>query len=356
MDLSWDPTCDESWTRQALDSALILRWAPFTPGLYLDVDSFRMPGFAAFVQAACHNLNFVRLRCTSALEAAQAGSMLASCTSECVTVQVEGLHCPTSFPPAMQALVMKFAREFEWDELAWDAEMPQALLCTLARQRQPPLEELVLLFEVAGPHLCGPFLLAPLRVRLEFALGDKMTCDLSWLQHQPCTRLEVRVSIDTALPTQHQHMLAQLQRLPLDKLILSWNVMFTLELQKRWQGLTPCKELELKLRHPMPYTLQALPRCPRICISLFRPLAVDWAAVTVHAAQYSFHGYPASILRTPRTSLSFWGGGSIPHHLQGAWQLSVKDTDSVQGLQGALQSGGTQYLQNAAAVKAGWAV
>ena len=344
-----DLMCCEDY---ALDSALLLSWAPATQGLYLSLYGFSTPGLAAFVQAACHCLNYVRLPCCSVLEAAQAGSLLSSCTSECVSVHVEGLYCPNSFPPAMQVLCVRFTAEFD-DELLWDAETPQAMLCTLARQTQPPLESLVLQFDADVPqiHLCGPFLLAPLRVRIEFFLKEETVCDLSWLRLQPCSRLKARLCVDTALPAQHQRMLAQLLSLPLDKLILLWSVRFTPELQQMWQCLTLCKELVLILPC-VPERLKMLPRCPVVTIKGFCALAVDCAAVTVTAARYSFHACQHS----KHTRVSFLGGCSMPAHLEGAWQISIHSTASVQGLQGALRSSNALYLQNAAAAIAGWTV
>ena len=230
------------YPRVSFDSSLLLAWAQNMRSLTLGEGSLGMPGISAVVEAASSRLEYVSLECNTVLAAAQAGWLLSSCSRR-LAVEVEGMHSPTSFPPNMHSLFVCFGSQCVIYESPWDPLMPHALLFSLARQ-QPPLEQLSLEFDVPSVPLGCAFYLPRLSIELEITLSDDTHCNLSWLRNQSCRRLSMILHLHTLKPSQHDHIFAQLQPLPLDNLTIRCSIKCTRQaqthLQQRWHRLGLC--------------------------------------------------------------------------------------------------------------------
>ena len=263
-------------------------------------------------------------------------------------------HLPHALPSHMCSLFVSFHNS------AWDPLRACALLYTIAHT-QHRLQTLDLTFEdVTDIRLaCQAYLPMLRKCSLRFTLTKDMVLDLSWLQHQPCNQLSVSIYVCTELARPHQHVTDQLLQLPLHRLSVSSSRESPPPLQVMWKRLAIPDFVVLSLSSPGAalWPLQAFPCCPDIVINATQAqsLVLDWAAVTSHAARFSFH--------MGAVALSIIGGCHVPIHLQGAWQLTIHSAQTVQGLQGAHVHdhadgviGLTQVLPNSAAVAAGWKV
>ena len=329
----------------------------------LNEDSFTVPGLPAFVEAASAaasgHLERLSLECSSTLASAQAGMLLAGC-SRPLCVAVKGSHAPDRFPEQLVGLSVEFEGTGSPDAASWDAQMPEVLLHRLARQKL--LRSLQLNFQVPNVRLACPFQLPAMEVELQFCLSWETLLDLSWMQRQPCSRLSLRIIVDTDSPSQHALVTGQLLLAPLHCLELCWLAAAPVQLQLMWHRVCPSLHLSLSISR-CTTAWQALPRSPSTHIKgcgSWHDLVLDWAALTGHAGSFSLclHGDERLCILG---SLS--GGCSIPPQLEGAWQLQVvsqaqsaEHSSKVQGLQGLQVRGGVRYLQNAAAIAAGWTV
>ena len=347
-------------------SALLQRWAPMVHSICLDRDSLPYPGLPAFLGSASR-LQRLELRCFDQLAAAQADDILPSCTTG-VSLAFAGTHPPSSFPPAMHSLEARFqdARSGSVPPLA-----PSALLYKLARMDLEHLETLSLVWDQAGslqdPHvkLDCPKALRRLNVSITIDLADNTIMDLCWLRHQPCHTLAVRVDILTDLRTQHVKLLDQLRQILVHDLAVTWRYECPQELQQLWQQLTIRDSVVLCFKHTIfskSSPLQFLPKCPKLTIlaylaHLYSPrLYIDWTAVSNQASRFS-------IAVSGAVSLAFVGSQVAMPDIQGPWQLGVYSVVGECGLEdphmrNAQTANGrcVQFMQNAAALAAGWTV
>ena len=335
------------WQQPRLDTALFLSWAPSVHRLYLDTHSLNMPGLPAFAQAAGDQLSVIRARCNSMLAVMQAGHVLSSCIGP-VSLELVGTHAPSALPPNMVSVRLKLVepRAGGAPFKRCDPLTPHALMYSAARLCSS-LKHVSLACKEVAVQLAWPFTLPQLdTLRLELSLRCGTSIDLSWLQRQPCSRLDMVVAVLTDQPSEHQLMVQQLLQLSMHNLTVRWQVALTPDLQLLWQRPFPCRRIRLELAAPMPDALHALPCSPVLVIeSYHHDLSVEWAAVSRHAAQICFI--------MGHRQLSFLNGCSMPNDLDGAWQLSVCSS-AVQGWGGTRAIGNMCYLQNAAATTAGW--
>ena len=347
--------------RIRLDSALLLGWAPGISYFSLVARSYNLPGLVKFVQVASSQNQsdsfFLSMHCDDSLQAAQAGSLLSACSGQ-VSMQLRGSHIPDSFPMQLVALEMSFSPQSNQPLSCNALEVFISRLACLRALRS-------LKFACLGPRirLVSPLNLPELEVSLSFCLATDSVLDLSWLRHQPCSRLSVDIRITTGLPSLHQRVTEQLLPLRLHSLCLQWQVPFLTHLQRMWHRISPCQALELLVGFPAP-ALQFLPRSVKTSISegcrfggaAEADLLLGWAAVSSHAGSFSLFTEYASrvcILDAPST------GCSNPTGIEGPWQLKIRTsslTTSVLGLQGLQARGRVRYLQNDAATAAGWTV
>ena len=256
-------------------------------------------------------------------------------------------HLPQIFPCTLHSLEVTFAIiQDGWS----DPLGPDALLHSIAPLAF--LKELILDL-VAAPYiqLTSRTSLPALSVSLRLAVKHDTVMDLSWLHQQPCSALSVEIYMQTGMPSQHQLAVSQLLLLPLHSLSVYPRCGFPLNLQSMWQRISPSNSFTLDVSGSGPASgvLQALPHCRRIILSTWgSELVLEWAAVSSRAARYSLHSYQGRprILGAPQSGLG------VPAHLEGAWQLTVRSSTSVPGLQGACAHG--HFLQNSAAILAGW--
>ena len=335
------------WQHMRLNSALLLSWAPSIGHLHLDNHSLNMPGLPAFAQAAGNKLSYLQVNCSTALAAMQAGHVLSGCSGP-VFLYLNASHPPCALPPNMLSLQVVLAKARDGNFLLrhYEPSTAEALLYSAVRHCSS-LQHVSLDFKVASVQLSGTFYLPRLdSLRVKISLQPSLCIDLSWLQRQPCSRLDISVAVGTADIAQHQCLVDQLLHLPVTHLTVRWQVALTPELQLMWQRPFPCKRIRLELASPMPDALRALPCSSVLIVESHRhPLTVQWAAVTRHAARICFiMGHKC---------LSFLDGCSMPDSLEGAWQLSVC-LSAVQDWGGARVSGNICYMQNAAASEAGW--
>ena len=82
----------EHYTLDRLDSALVLRWAGHMQGLSLYDETLALPGIAQFLSAAV-TVTEIQVTCTTPVAAAQAGELLARCSS-LTHLDLEGLYMP----------------------------------------------------------------------------------------------------------------------------------------------------------------------------------------------------------------------------------------------------------------------
>ena len=345
--LSVDCHEEPRWQQIQMNSALLLEWAPHILTLHLWADSYEIPGLPEFVQAAS-SLEHIDFKCDSLMAAAQIGHLLPSVSSE-VAIQMRGSHTPGAWPVHLHTLHVEFLVGWEAHKpSSWDPSIPSALLYSIARLEHLESLQLVMDHEPACMLSC-PFRLPELFVSVHLILDVNTVIDLSWLQHQPCDPLSLVITVFTVLPSQHQHLVDQLLRLPLHRLDVHWRSSFPSRLlQMMWQRISVRDRFLLDLQSGAPAgVLQALPGCSRIKVwAVAFDLVPDWKAVSNQAAHFSFH--------MGKACLRIIGSGHVPHDLEGAWQLSVDTDSSVYSLQGGCVQGSVHCLQNAAAVSAGW--
>ena len=329
--------------QKRLDSALLLEWAPTLIGLCLNAHSLNIPGLLTFVKAASKVMYLHIDGCNNLLAAAQAGRLLSSCSNK-LRLIFEGSCTPSLWPQAMTSLTVSVA----WSTTA-DPLMASALVHSLSGHRH--LQNLSLDFSgVSKVLLVSELCLPKLVAKVEFILSERTVLDLRWLQLQPCSSLAVSVTVTTDMLTQHEHVINQLLPLTLHSLTVLWKVTCSSELQLLWQQLHISNRFTLDAEaFPPVDVLQALPHCHQILVIAAADLVLDWAAVTSQAAKFSIDVFDGDLI--------ILGGCQVPDHLEGAWQVTFHLADNMQDLPGTqlkAWAGNMRFLQNAAAVSAGW--
>ena len=264
------------WQQIRLDSALLLSWAPSIERLYLDTHSLNMPGLPAFARAAGDQLHDIRLGCSSMLAVVQAGHVLSSCSGP-VALDLVGSYAPSALPPNMLSLRVELVGIASHSLLTHcDPSTPQALMYSAARHCSS-LKRVSLACKEAAVQLACPFTLPKLdSLRFELSLQHGPAMDLSWLQRQPCSRLDILVAVTTDWPSQHQHLVNQLLQLTMHNLTVRWQVELTPELQLMWERPFPCQRIRLEIYAPIPDALHALPYSSVLLVESHRhPLKVE---------------------------------------------------------------------------------
>ena len=335
-----------------LDSAFALQCAGQAFCLDVRSNAFKVRGVAAFA-AAGKQLNNVQVVCTSILEAAQASCLLGYC-STVTALSLSGDHMPAVLPRTVTKLTAKFSPPAA---CGCDTTQPDALIHHAAFL--PQLRRLELLFSrISQPS--AVLLQACIRLpslqslRISTIWLSAPEIDLKWVQHQPCSRLELVVGADTADIAKHAVIVKQLIHMAPSshsaiKLSLDMKVPFTLELQALWSGLRVMR-FDLYLTADTWAPLQMLPRCSELhlgCSGDDYSAQISWQALSSRAAR---------ILVNMNGELHVTGAGSsAPDNLDQPWQLGVICASSICGLPASQPAKHCRYLlQNAAARAAGW--
>ena len=327
-----------------LDSAFALQWARRVCSLDIRPKVLRLQGLTRFVAAAEH-VTEVNLMCTSMPEAAQAGLLLAQCSTVTV-LSLSGTYMPAVLPSSVKELKASFSPP-------GNSTQPDELICYAALL--PQLSKLELQLSTTVPpavvSLQAPVQLPVLQsLVISKILLSSPSIDLKWVQQQPCNGLGLDILANTSDVARHAAVIEQLSQMTLHRLWLDMKVPFTSELQALWGGLETVY-LELVLWVPTSDPLQILPRCSELHWGYDSqdegPAYVSWAALTSRAARI--------VLHTDGELHVVGAGRSAPYHLHEPWQLEVANASAVYGLPASQPAGDCKYfLQNAAARAAGW--
>ena len=252
--------------------------------------SYSLPGMAAFLQAAC-NLESLELESPDLISSAQADHLLQLC-SQVQHVRIQGgcSHLPSHFPASLATLDVSLHSA----GLDFDVQQPSALIWRLAHHMD--LDQLSLDFGRACPFVlqASPVQLQPLYLWLCFRISCGMY-DLSWLRHQPVTRLEREIHVQTTEHAAHEKTTSELQHLPISSLTLFFYEALPPAVQALWKAVTVKRSYNVNLMsqffQTMGATITALPRCS--CRRLFlqadtckppgQPISLEWAAVVSQA-------------------------------------------------------------------------
>ena len=195
---------------------------------------------------------------------------------------------------------------------------------------------------------------------IEFGLWEEWFVSLSWVRAQACKVLHMKLQTHIADPEAHSELTDQLQQLSITKLRLEMFHSFPLDLQHMWQRVSAseCCNIHFK-RHAAvedTQTLQAVPCSPCMTLVMFQggTWNVHWSAVVAQSAQYS-------VWPTSRGELNVLGGCDLPAELESRpWQLVIHGKAyglyAAQWLRSAKPGFPVCYVQNAAAVAAGWTI
>ena len=309
------------------------------------------------------------VECQSHLSAVQLSLLLDSCSSLQVLSLRLSRYLPHRLPPALTHLTVQFTRApFFLGDIPSD--LPSSLILVLAQQ-QKAVRFLSLNFacekEVLLPsHACPKLPRTDVCISLE----TPVHLDLSWLrQQQPCSKLTMRVKLAGG-EEQEQELVKQLRQLPLNDLeVHACTATLNPDTQPAWGQVhitSSCKLLfdpygncfSGHSGHTMP--LQALPSCPDIQVMDTheprhaacrppRPICITWHALTSRAAKIH-------ISSSCRAVHIVGAAGTAPNFGGQAWQLVIHAPVGVQGLPGANYQGGAIFLQNVAALAAGWTI
>ena len=250
-----------------LDSSLLLGWAPMIDSLRMSSDSYSLPGMAAFLQAAC-NLESLELDSPDLISCAQADHMLQLC-SQVQHVRLQGgcSHLPSHFPASLATLDVSLHS----GGLDFDVQQPSALIWRLAQHMN--LDHLSLDYGGTCPCvlLASPVQLQRLRVWLCFRISCGMGYDLSWLRHQPVSRLELEIHVRTTEHAAHEKATSELQHVPISSLTLFVYKALPPAVQALWKAVTVKADCTVNIMsqffQDMGTTITALPRCS--CRRLF---------------------------------------------------------------------------------------
>ena len=336
----------------ALDSALLRRWASGISELALHEDCFSRPDISNFLAGAA-NLRKVQLWCHNVISAAQAERALSGC-AQIDHLEAYGSQILNRIPAHLKYLSITFEEEHEEQVVA--PLLPSVLLYKLASMSQ--LLELKLFILTDQVQLDCPLQCAGLQqITLWFDLYDETVTYLSWLGAQPaCTRLDISIRVCTAKPEVHSELTEQLQQLRVTKLSLWFCVPFPLAVQEVWQKVAVSSHCRLGFSDvcPAEATIQLLPCSPEFLIDLTQvclsrgPVTLAGAALTSQAAKFCIR---VALSRC----LTILGGCETPVELADQpWQVVVQGALSVEGLYDSRESDGWPYLQNTAAAVAGW--
>ena len=130
--------------------------------------------------------------------------------------------------------------DHEGHDVIYHPHTASALLYSIAHLQH--LRHLRLDIEPDGIQLFCPISLPQLIVVVLFSLGDECSeMDLSWLQHQPCSLLEVNVCVVTTVPALHRQCIRELQQLADARLSLLLPLGLPTELKDLWESLKPVR-------------------------------------------------------------------------------------------------------------------
>ena len=354
----------DSFPVRRMDSRLLLGWAKHVKCMEIFDDTLPISGMNLFLEAAT-SMAELRIFSGTPLGAARVDHGLSTtCFTALSKLHLWGAAKPSIIPLMVSDLSAEFACSDEG--VPWDSSQVDCFICRLARL--PLLHTLSLSFYsgfgdddyVELERIACPIQLHKLQaLRVNVNLHSHTRLDLEWLQRQPCSLLEVGITIFTSGLAHHSALLLQLGRLEVSHLYLTVMAAWAQSAQKLWASLA-VKALRLHISShkafALPSTaLAALPRCSGRTI-IFAPddsdhirLYIDWAALTRHGADIAID------LADDRELHVLGAGCCAPDHLQQPWQLLVKRARSVHGLPPSQSSGGPHYfLQNAAACAAGW--
>ena len=213
-----------------------------------------------------------------------------------------GAARPSIIPPLVSDLSADFADSDQG--VPWDSSQVDCFICRLARLLL--LHTLSLSFNSEDGENCMelepvacPIQLQKLQaLRVDVNLNSRTRLDLDWLQRQPCSLLEVGVSMFTSGLTRHSALLLQLGRLELSHLYLAVMAAWAQPAQKLWASLA-VEALRLHVLWDEAFAcpdtaLAALPRCSGRTI-IFRPAASEHSRLYVHWAALTRHGADIAI-------------------------------------------------------------
>ena len=349
-------TTDAHCLHMATSSSLLRSWAPFITFMRIDDDDCFSPGFSNFLTAATC-LRSICLECSSVAAVAQAERTLSGC-QQIKELHVSGMCILNKLPPAVETLTMQFPGDFTPDEQELDVLLPSAFLHKLVGLTS--LRELTLAIQLSFVRLDCHLRIPGLELLVvDFGLWEDTFVDLSWLRIQACKRLHMNIHTHTADLGAHSELTDQLQQLAISELHLRILHFLPLEVQHMWQRVNASTCCCMTFEHdaPLPGTgiLEAVPCSPAVSLITFHgpTWAVHWTAISARPARYY-------IWTRSDVVLTILGGCDLPSELQSLpWQLVV-NSSSVHGLYSAGRRLGGRvpihYLQNAAAVAAGWTV
>lgn len=334
----------------ALDSPLVLSWAPHVRGLWLCEEWCNQTGIT-FLQLA-KKLRSLSLPCHRPLSGARANYILPFC-NQVTRLSLDGAFIPSRFPSALRELFVSLRGTHGAD--SWEMQLPNALIYTLAHVKG--LRRLSITLHHEDVELTCPVLLSPLDVLyIQFPFCDNSDRNLDWLQRQPCRELKLDILIHTISLESHQQLIAVLQKLQISTLKLSLCRHLPRSVQALWQAVRVEKQCTVDLtpgysEHVR--VLHALPRCPRLVVESTSSqkkvsIQVHWAALVDQAADIRISMYTGS-------ELHILAGCDLPAWLLPLrWQLEVWSASHVHGFEHAHRQGKHWYMQSPGAIAAGW--
>ena len=338
-------SCEPSANISQLDSSFFLNWASYLLELKLSNDCYFTPGIRTLLRT-CTKLQRLQLSCTSMMQAVEADRLM----QHCVSLQELAVSC-THVPFIPILTIRSLHVQFLGCYGVGDVQVQHNTLlcrCILLRHLQRLHLEIV-----AGPiHLaCSANLPSLQHISLTFSLSKGTNLQFSWLRHQTCLSLDMRICIRTSKPAAHERMLAALLGLPITRLTLSIAVEVPAKVQRLWKELAARDHVQIEVEDgccPADAALHALPRSPLTCIqgSGNKAVYVAWEALTAHSCQID-------MTFADDQDLVMLGGPQYAH-LREPWQVVVHAAGLVHGMDHTRVVGSRLIAQNPAARAAGW--
>ena len=209
-------------------SASLRKWARHMHTLTMNGASYSFPGMVPFAEAAT-GIERLDLYTNDQLTAAQLTYLLPSFKTA-FNVLVNG-DPPSAFPLEMTSLEV----DFDGGPL-WSPQSASMLLYKIARCER--LARLVMILPDGDIQLACPLCLPVRELTFNFKLAASTAFDLSWLQHQPYSELNMSINASTDVYAQHERLVSQLLPLRLTELIVTFAHAVPRELQALWQQVS----------------------------------------------------------------------------------------------------------------------
>ena len=340
-----------------LGSKLVLSWAQHVTLLSIDdyiLATSDLAGIATFLAHATR-LRSVHARCSSLRTAAIADQLFGRIKS-ITKLACTGMYLPAIMNPGLQELELDLHAYAEYTNELPGSEMLLEIAVIRLNTWVSSLKFLQIDLGQTPVMACESFLPELQQMQISFAVGNT-AADLSWLRTQPCRCLSITVEIDGQNYIHQAHALAELQQLQLERVFLSVSVPYDSQMQAVWQQLSSPQAVRLLLHHRQLMNLESLPGSPQLYInaSLDRDLTWYVAWGLVHGPQRVCF---QMMCGEGGAEMVFDGLSGFVASAHEPWQLTVRPCPGLRllGLPGvgAKAQAAPYFLQNQAAVSAGW--